>query len=186
MNSNNLSSDIAILGMGTAPAHAVNQPDIAELIGASLQDRPDLARFAKRIFRSCGVETRYTVEPSYLGTLEECRYLPSAEHTNIPTTRERMDTYQREAFPLAVKAAEQAIQDAGISPEGITHMITVSCTGQYLPGLDVATDSSFRITCTSEPTAADFSRLCGRTESNPDGAGCRSGCSGISGLNRLR
>lgn len=138
MNSNNLSSDIAILGMGTAlPAHAVNQPDIAELIAASLQDRPDLARFAKRIFRSCGVETRYTVEPSYLGTLEECRYLPSAEHTNIPTTRERMDTYQREAFPLAVKAAEQAIQDAGISPEGITHMITVSCTGQYLPGLDV-------------------------------------------------
>ncbi|PYE50363.1 type III polyketide synthase [Paenibacillus barcinonensis] len=139
-NVNHLSGDAAILGMGTAlPAHVVDQADIAELIAASVQDRPDLARFAKRIFRSCGVETRYTVEPSYLGALENCRYLPSAtdEQKDIPTTRERMDTYQLEALPLAVRAAEQAMLDAGASPESISHLITVSCTGQYLPGLDV-------------------------------------------------
>lgn len=138
MNPNNPSNDIAILGMGTAlPVHKVTQPDIAELIASSLVDRPDLARFSKRIFKSCGVETRYTVEPSYLGTLEECRYIPSGEQPDIPMTRERMDTYQREALPLAIRAAEEAMQDAQISPEAITHMITVSCTGQYLPGLDV-------------------------------------------------
>lgn len=137
MNPNN-PSDIAILGMGTAlPAHRVAQPEITGLIAASLHDRPDLARFAKRIFRSCGVETRYTVEPSYLGPLEECRYIPSGEQSDIPTTRERMDTYQREALPLAIQAAEEAMRDAQISPEAITHLITVSCTGQYLPGLDV-------------------------------------------------
>ena len=61
MNQYNSPSDIAILGMGTAlPAHPVAQSDIAELIASSLQDRPDLARFARRIFKSCGVETRYT------------------------------------------------------------------------------------------------------------------------------
>ncbi|KAA2302301.1 type III polyketide synthase, partial [Clostridioides difficile] len=77
MNQYNSPSDIAILGMGTAlPAHPVAQSDIAELIASSLQDRPDFARFARRIFKSCGVETRYTVEPSYQGSLEECRYLP--------------------------------------------------------------------------------------------------------------
>ena len=48
-----------------------------------------------------------------------------------------MDTYKREALPLGMEAAQRALKDAGMSPEQITHIITVSCTGQYLPGLDV-------------------------------------------------
>ncbi|KKO50915.1 type III polyketide synthase [Paenibacillus sp. DMB20] len=131
-------SRVSILGIGTAlPVHSIPQSDVAELLVSSLKDQPDLARFARRIFRSCGVETRYTCEPSYLGTSEECRYLPSGDPSNIPTTEERMSTYKREALPLGIEAAEKAMKDAGISPENITHLITVSCTGQYLPGLDV-------------------------------------------------
>lgn len=128
----------AILGIGTAlPAHSIAQDDIAELIASSLQDSPDLARFARRIFRSCGVETRYTCEPSYLGSPEDCRYLPTGDISQIPTTKERMDTYKREALPLGMEAAKKALNEASMSPEQITHLITVSCTGQYLPGLDV-------------------------------------------------
>lgn len=131
-------SDVAILGMGTAlPVHSVAQSDIADLIASTLQDQPDLARFARRVFRSCGVETRYTCESNYLGSLEECRYLPSHDESNIPTTEERMDTYKREALPLGIEAAEKAMKDAGMSPDRITHLITVSCTGQYQPGMDV-------------------------------------------------
>ncbi|MEC0258934.1 type III polyketide synthase [Paenibacillus lautus] len=138
MKHTNGMSDAAILGMGTAlPAHSVAQSDIADLIASSLQDKPDLARFARRVFRSCGVETRYTCESNYLGPLEECRYLPSHDESDIPTTEERMDTYKREALPLGVAAAEKALKDAGMSPDRITHLITVSCTGQYQPGMDV-------------------------------------------------
>ncbi|GIP00352.1 naringenin-chalcone synthase [Paenibacillus lautus] len=138
MKHTNGMSDVAILGMGTAlPAHSVAQSDIAELIASTLQDKPDLARFARRVFRSCGVETRYTCEPNYLGPLEECRYLPSHDESDIPTTEERMDTYKREGLPLGIEAAEQALKDAGMSPDRITHLITVSCTGQYQPGMDV-------------------------------------------------
>ncbi|MCV4230770.1 type III polyketide synthase [Virgibacillus sp. LDC1] len=138
MKHTNGMSDAAILGMGTAlPAHSVAQSDIADLIASTLQDKPDLARFARRVFRSCGVETRYTCESNYLGPLEECRYLPSHDESDIPTTEERMDTYKREALPLGVAAAEKALKDAGMSPDRITHLITVSCTGQYQPGMDV-------------------------------------------------
>ncbi|WP_127590291.1 type III polyketide synthase [Paenibacillus lautus] len=138
MKHTNGMSDAAILGMGTAlPAHSVAQSDIADLIASTLQDQPDLARFARRVFRSCGVETRYTCESNYLGPLEECRYLPSHDKSDIPTTEERMDTYKREALPLGVAAAEKALKDAGMSPNRITHLITVSCTGQYQPGMDV-------------------------------------------------
>lgn len=132
------STDIAILGMGTAlPVHSVAQSDIADLIASSLQDRPDLARFAKRVFKSCGVERRYTCELNYLGPLEDCRYLPLREEMDVPSTEERMRTYQREALPLGLEAAEKALNDAGISREKVSHMITVSCTGQFQPGLDI-------------------------------------------------
>lgn len=132
------SSKTAILGIGTAlPVHSISQTDVADLIASSLKDSPDLARFARRIFRSCGVETRYTCDPSYLGSPEDCRYLPSGDQSDIPTTGERMKIYQQEALPLGLDAALKALSDAQMLPEQITHLITVSCTGQYLPGLDV-------------------------------------------------
>ncbi|UNK17719.1 type III polyketide synthase [Paenibacillus sp. N3/727] len=138
MNPVSNNSQVSILGIGTAlPIHSISQSVIAELLATSLHDQPDLARFARRIFRSCGVETRYTCEPNYLGTSEECRYLPVGDRSNIPTTEERMNTYRREALPLATAAAEKAIKDANIQPGNITHLISVSCTGQYVPGLDV-------------------------------------------------
>ena len=118
-------------------SHSIAQSDVAELIASSLQDKPDLARFAKRIFKSCGVETRYTVDDSFQGTAETCRYLPLGDQSAIPTTEERMKKYQQEAPTLALEAAKKALSDAGESPSEITHLITVSCTGQYLPGIDV-------------------------------------------------
>ncbi|NMO95627.1 type III polyketide synthase [Paenibacillus lemnae] len=138
MNPTQNHSQVSILGIGTAlPVHEIPQSDITELLTSHLEDKPDLARFARRIFRSCGVDTRYTVEPSYKGTAGECRYLPAGDHSNIPTTEERMDTYKREALPLGLEAAKKALKESGTHPEQITHLITVSCTGQYSPGLDV-------------------------------------------------
>lgn len=134
----NRNTGAAILGMGTAlPLYSIAQSDVAELITSSLQDKPDLARFARRVFKSCGVETRYTCDDSYQGSAETCRYLPSGDPSGIPTTEERMKKYQQEALPLALEAAQRALRDAGESSGEITHLITVSCTGQYLPGLDV-------------------------------------------------
>ncbi|UQZ36867.1 type III polyketide synthase [Paenibacillus sp. PK3_47] len=138
MTIQNRNNGAAILGMGTAlPLYSIAQSDVAELIASSLQDKPDLARFARRVFKSCGVETRYTCDDSYLGTAETCRYLPSGAQDSIPTTEERMKKYQQEALPLALEAAKRALIDAGDSAKDITHLITVSCTGQYLPGVDV-------------------------------------------------
>ncbi|WP_150271377.1 type III polyketide synthase [Paenibacillus tepidiphilus] len=139
MTEMNSKAGTAVLGIGTAlPAYSIAQPEIAELIASSLQDSPDLARFAKRIFKSCGVETRYTVDDSYLGSADSCRYVPTGgELAGIPTTGERMKKYQQEALPLGLEAARRALRDAGQTAGEITHLITVSCTGQYLPGLDV-------------------------------------------------
>jgi predicted naringenin-chalcone synthase len=130
---------IAILGIGTAvPDFRLDQADTAQRLAQALSDRPDSARWAKRLFKQCGVESRYTCEPNLLETAEHCRYFPRASHHAAPSTAERMATYKRESVPLALRAARQALADARVEASEITHLVAVSCTGQFLPGLDAA------------------------------------------------
>lgn len=127
----------AILGIGTAiPRHQIVQAEVSLRLAEALRDYPDSVRWARRIFKQCGVETRYTCEPSLVGSTEECRYLPSSPLEEVPSTKERMEVYKRESLPLGLEAARKALIDSGTEPAAITHIITVSCTGQYLPGLD--------------------------------------------------
>jgi len=129
----NPSSEIAILGIGTAvPNYRIEQLDAAERLADALQEDRDMARFARRIFRGCGVSSRYTCEPNLLASAANCRYISDEP----PATSERMLVYRREALPLASAAARQALADSSVHPASVTHLLTVSCTGQYLPGLD--------------------------------------------------
>lgn len=128
----------SIMGIGTAlPSHRIEQKDVSARLAQALEHEPDSRRWAKRIFNQCGVETRYTCEPNLLEPVESCRYLPFTQAENVPTTAERMTKYKAAAVPLGIKAARQALEDAVVSTSEITHLITVSCTGQFLPGLDV-------------------------------------------------
>lgn len=129
---------IAILGIGTAvPEFRLDQADTSGRLTEALRDNPNSARWAKKIFKQCGVETRYTCEPNLLETAEHCRYFSQSNH-QAPSTSDRMATYKRESVPLALDAAEKALYDAKVDVSDITHLITVSCTGQFLPGLDAA------------------------------------------------
>jgi predicted naringenin-chalcone synthase len=48
-----------------------------------------------------------------------------------------MDVYQRHASELGAAACQEAIGDSRLSPQSITHLVTVSCTGFGAPGFDV-------------------------------------------------
>lgn len=130
---------IAINGIGLAvPPYRLEQRETAARLAQALAERPDEARWARRVFRQNGVETRYTCEPNLLAAPEACRYFPAAGQKGLqaPSTAERMAIYKRQSVPLAEEAALAALADASIEPERVTHLITVSCTGQFLPGLD--------------------------------------------------
>jgi predicted naringenin-chalcone synthase len=130
---------IAILGIGTAvPDFRLDQADTAQRLAHALSDNPDSARWAKRIFKQCGVEVRYTCEPNLLESVGDCRYFSRISNELVPKTAERMETYKRESVPLGMNAARKALLDAKVDMCEITHLITVSCTGQFLPGLDAA------------------------------------------------
>jgi len=55
-----------------------------------------------------------------------------------PTTGQRNAEYVRQSVPLALDAARAALASAPVPASAITHVITVSCTGFFAPGLDVA------------------------------------------------
>lgn len=54
-----------------------------------------------------------------------------------PTTGDRNDWYRKSVIPLAEDVGQRALDQAGVAPEEITHVIAVSCTGFFAPGLDV-------------------------------------------------
>lgn len=131
-------AEVAIRGIGTAlPPHRLEQEDVVRRLGDALADRSDAARWARRIFKQSGVETRYTCEPNLLEAAGLCRYVGGGGE-EAPTTSERMARYRAESVPLAWKAAAEALQDADVAPAEVTHLIAISCTGMFLPGLDVA------------------------------------------------
>ena len=128
-------------GLGTAvPPGVLEQSDAAELSPAFCAANARQARALRMLYGRSGVETRNTVVlRAGQGTLQErVRFYPAASGPDDrgPTTGERMAWYEKEAPPLAEAAARRALEDASTPVEAITHLVTVSCTGFFSPGID--------------------------------------------------
>jgi len=138
---------LSILGLGTAvPPATLNQQE-AQGIAESLCCRTaEQATFIPAIYGGSGIVTRHTclgravVRDVLDGTrFSGSPYLPTgADDDRGPTTRERLAIYEQEAPELALRASAKALSQAGTLPTGITHLVTVSCTGFAAPGFDIA------------------------------------------------
>jgi len=113
-----------LVGLGTAvPAHALPQDLVRVTAARILGPRyPDFERFAKS-FENSGIERRYSVVP--LDWFEAPKDWPA-----------RTKAYLEGATALFVAAAEQALDAAGLRPDDIDTIITVSSTGIATPTLE--------------------------------------------------
>ncbi len=104
-----------------------------DILSPALRDR------AATIYQKSAIETRYTCIPDYLTTEpEQFTFFPQNwQLTPPPTTAHRNQLYRQYALKLAQEAAKEALQQSDRNPDEITHLIVVSCTGFYAPGLDV-------------------------------------------------
>jgi predicted naringenin-chalcone synthase len=135
----------AVLGMGTAvPATRVSQDDAAEAARVVCARTEQQAALLPVFYRLTGIDTRHMVLPPQVvrdaldGTRDSASvFLPAgADDNRGPTTRQRMEHYGREAGPLAAAAARRALDQSGLPPGSLTHLVTVSCTGFHAPGVD--------------------------------------------------
>ena len=128
---------IVIAGIGTAlPSHRISQADAAAAARSVYPGTEAQEMLQNHLYSMAGVGARHGV---VLHASEgELSARQSFFGTEPPSTLDRMQRYEQEAGALAVSAAGAALTDSGISPARITHLVTVSCSGFYSPGFDIA------------------------------------------------
>ncbi|HWQ11889.1 MAG TPA: type III polyketide synthase [Roseiflexaceae bacterium] len=155
----------AILGLGTAvPPHCVAQSYLSEWLAEALAGQPALARWVRSLYRLSGIETRHSCLPDASLPPGGSRFAPTRSLQEAPTTAERMAIYAREAPAIGVAAARGALADlVGDAPEevaaaaaSVTHLIAVSCTGFFAPGLDLAIADRLGLRHSVERTLVGF------------------------------
>lgn len=128
---------LAILGLGTAvPPDRVNQDDALAMSAELICEDPRQQRLMRIMFRKSGVTNRHTVLPWKTGYAWK-QGQETSRSGRGPSTGQRMQIYSDQAAPLARRASSAALEDAGLDPREITHLITVSCTGFDAPGVDI-------------------------------------------------
>lgn len=124
---------VAIAGLGTAlPPYRVTRAASVAWLTRALADHPSAARLAERVASGAGIETRWSCVPDFAHAGE-----PTLLGVRSPSTAARMAAYREHAPPLAAEAARKALESAGVPASRVTHLVVVSCTGFYAPGVDV-------------------------------------------------
>ena len=126
--------------IGTAnPVHRIAQPQIAGFMARALAFGEDDTRRLRALYRVSGIEHRFSVLPDYGRAPGDYTFFPNTPTLEpFPSVGQRMAVYRREALPLATEAVRDCLRQVpDVAPASITHLVTVSCTGMYAPGLDI-------------------------------------------------
>ena len=126
--------------IGTAnPSHRIAQSQIADFMAQALEFGDADTRKLRALYRVSGIAHRYSVLPDYGRANGDYTFFPNTPTLEpFPSVGQRMAVYRREALPLATQAVRECLcQIPDVAAASITHLVTVSCTGMYAPGLDI-------------------------------------------------
>lgn len=127
------SSAVRILGIGTAVPASMDQTRIIDIATNLMNGSDEQRDLLRRIYSRSGVERRGVALEHNPGELADF-YRPH----DSPRTSERMRAYGQFAPALAERATRCALDASDLNPHRISHLITVSCTGFFSPGIDAA------------------------------------------------
>lgn len=121
------------------PPLRIPQPFAASLVQRIESLPASLRRRIPLIYERSSIDFRYTcVEDHRREQPDTFEFYPQNWSLQpAPTTAQRNRKYREAAIPLAEQVARDALDQAGMAPEEITHLIAVSCTGFFAPGLDI-------------------------------------------------
>jgi len=126
-----------IYAIGTAnPSTKIAQAQISKFMAKAIGLNTVEERRLRMIYRATAIDFRHSVIEDY-DKMTNFDFFPDNELLEpFPTTAQRMKMYEKYAIELAVEAVGNCLPDRSLIPQ-ITHLITVSCTGMYAPGLDI-------------------------------------------------
>ncbi|MDQ3048547.1 MAG: type III polyketide synthase, partial [Bacteroidota bacterium] len=127
-----------IISIGTAvPQHSTKQSEILEFMHAAYGDET-ASRKLNVLFNHSGIGTRYSAIPDFDKSRGDHIFFNGTPST--ANVSDRLSVFKEKVIPLSLSAIHNAFDKIGVTPEkfGITHLITVTCTGIYAPGIDAA------------------------------------------------
>ncbi len=149
-----------ISAIGTAnPQYCIPQQTIYHfMVNAFGLDTNNALRL-KQIYDGSGIDCRYSVIPDFgfNDTNHNTFFEKAANLEPFPNTQKRLKLYQDTAIDIAYEACKKCFSffDAGIAST-ITHLITVSCTGMYAPGIDIDLVEKLNLNRDTERTCINF------------------------------
>ena len=125
-----------IISIGTAvPKYGTKQSAILDFMIEAYHD-DTASRKLKILFHHSGISTRYSSVSDFNNVRPENKLF--RDDQSVPNVERRLDVFKDNAVSLAIKAIHDSLDklNTTIAEIGITHLITVTCTGIYAPGMD--------------------------------------------------
>ena len=125
-----------IISIGTAlPKYGTKQSTILGFMQAAYND-DSASRKLKLLFHHSGINTRYSVVSDFDNSQPEDKLFNGNQP--VPGVEKRLNIYKEKAVLLAINAIQDSLKkiNTSVADFGITHLITVSCTGLSAPGID--------------------------------------------------
>jgi alpha-pyrone synthase len=122
-----------IISIGTAvPLYGTKQSTILEFMKAAYND-DKASRKLNILFHNSGIQTRYSVLADFGNNQTDF----FDANQPVPDVTQRVNVFKEKAAPLAVASINSAFEKlkTNVADSKITHLITVTCTGIYAPGL---------------------------------------------------
>lgn len=158
-----------ISAIGTAnPEYCQQQDQLIDFMKDHLILSAVDYRFLKKIYKATGIQQRYSVLNYNNIALNQSKALDSkvrdalvetffSDNHSFPRTKARMMIYKTYALELALKAINNCLKNIpDFKVSTITHIITVSCTGMYAPGLDIELVEKLNLSSQTHRTCINF------------------------------
>lgn len=145
-----------ITAIGTAnPGYKTPQNEIQSFMVKAFGLSDTNARRLAQIYEHSGIATRFSVLPDF-GNPEKRDFFDVNQSSEFPGTAARMKLYQEHAPVVAEAAVKECLKASEGIKEQITHLITVSCTGMYAPGIDIELIERLQLKRDVERTCINF------------------------------
>ena len=148
----NISSYITAIGTAV-PQYKIQQNKVSDFFSQQLELNKEQAHELKILHRASGIKYRYSVLPDF----QQNKPPQFFKKKGFPKVSERMQVYREHAPKLAKEAIIKCLdKEPETSLQDITHLITVSCTGMYAPGLDIELIEQLGMPHHTQRTAINF------------------------------
>jgi predicted naringenin-chalcone synthase len=147
-----------ITGLGcSVPKYRFSQEKVGLFMKRHMASGEGVDRWVDRLVKQSGIDTRYSVLEDYALDPTEFTFFPRNNSLEpFPPVSKRMACYKLHAASLGADAARECLSHSEVFAAEVTHLITVSCTGMYAPGLDMDLIQRLGLPTTVERTCINF------------------------------